>query len=182
MENEESLEKIKNIENDNRKAKFHNILFHILAIVCISLFCVAISPKTLQNDTYYTISIGEYIYNNGVSDLTQDIYSWHNLPYTYPHWLYDLMIFVIYNSFGHFGIYCSTMIFAAILGIVIYALANKKSKNKLISFIVTIGAIYLIKDFIAARAQLVTFVLFGLTVLFIEMFLETGKKDMLYHL
>lgn len=35
---------------------------------------------------------------------------------------------------------------------------------------------YLMGPYIAARAQLVTFVLFVLTVLFIEKFLESGKK------
>jgi len=35
---------------------------------------------------------------------------------------------------------------------------------------------YLLKDFIAARAQLVTFILFALTILFIENFLESKKK------
>ena len=35
---------------------------------------------------------------------------------------------------------------------------------------------YLLKSFIAARAQLVTYILFVLTVLFIEQFLATQKK------
>ena len=130
----------------------------------------------LQNDTFYTIAIGEYIYNNGVSDLTQDLYSWHGLPYTYPHWLYDLGIFVIYNTFGHAGIYASTMILSSLLGISIYFLCNKKSKSKVVSLILTFGAMYLIRDFLAARAQLVTFVLFALEVICIEKFLETKKK------
>ena len=140
------------------------------------MFGAAISPKTLQNDTFYTITIGEYIYNNGTSDLTTDLYSWHELPYTYPHWLYDLSIYIVYNIFGQPGIYASTMILSAILGISIYVLSNKKSKNKIVSFIITFGAMYLIKDFIAARAQLVTFILFVWTVFCIESFLETKKR------
>ena len=34
------------------------IKFTILAIICIVLFSFAFTPKTLQNDTYYTIKIG----------------------------------------------------------------------------------------------------------------------------
>lgn len=158
------------------KVKKKSIIFHIVAIICISMFCAALAPKTLQNDTFYTITIGEYIYNNGISDLTTDLYSWHELPYTYPHWLYDLGIYVIYNAFGQAGIYASTMILSAILGISIYALCNKKSKNKVISFIITLGSVYLMKSFIAARAQLVTFILFVWTVYCIEKLLETRKK------
>ncbi|MFR7665986.1 MAG: hypothetical protein ACLU2J_01270 [Clostridia bacterium] len=49
-----------------------------------------------------------------------------------------------------------------------YCTNYKISKNKLISFAITIGGMFLIKDYIAARAQLVTFILFELTILLIE--------------
>lgn len=45
----------------NRKIKFN-----ILAICLIVLFAFAISPVTMQNDTYYTIKIGEQIIRNGI--------------------------------------------------------------------------------------------------------------------
>lgn len=184
MENEENLknesidskeEKNEQLDKVEKTNKIKNILFHAIAVICISIFCCCIAPKVLQNDTFYTIPIGEYIYNNGISDLTTDNFSWHELPYTYPHWLYDLMMFVIYNSFGQAGIYASTMIFTSILGISIYVLSNKKSKNKPVSFVISVFAIYLMKDFLAARAQLVTFILFVWAVFFIEKFLEKGK-------
>ena len=90
----EILEKEETTVKVEEKRDFKGLLFNIVAIVCILLFCAALAPKTLQNDTYYTIKIGEYIFNNGIGDLTEDLYSWHELPYTYPHWLYDLMVFL----------------------------------------------------------------------------------------
>ena len=57
-----------------------------------------------------------------------------------------------------------------------YLTSTKLTKNELVSFIITIGALYLLRGYIAARAQLVTFILFALTVYSIEMLLETGKK------
>ena len=45
----------------NRKIKFN-----ILAICLIVLFAFAISPVTMQNDTYYSIKIGEQIIQNGI--------------------------------------------------------------------------------------------------------------------
>ena len=177
-ETEEKIDKKEVVEKEEKKivlSKKQGIIFHIVAIICIALFAAACAPKCLQNDTYYTITIGEYIYNNGISNLTEDIYSIHDIPYTYPHWLYDLGLFIVYDNFGHAGIYASTMILTAILGISIYALCNKKSKNKVISLLVTIGSIYVVKGFVAARAQLVTFILFTWTVFAIEKFLETKK-------
>ena len=156
------------------KDKKINLKFNIMAIILIIIFAFAISPKTLQNDTFYTIKIGEYILNNGIT--MQDPFSWHNISYTFPHWAYDVMIYLIYNIGGHLGIYISTIVLAAILGIIIYYMNDKFTNNKPISFVLTIATMYLLRDFIAARAQLFTFILFALEVLFIESFLQTGKK------
>ncbi len=158
-----------------KNERLKNIIFDLVVVICIILFAIGIAPKTLQNDTFYTIKIGEYIYQNGISDLTTDLYSWHELPYTYPHWLYDLCIFIIYNNFGHLGIYISTIIFTAIMGMTVYLTCNKMSKNRVVSSILTIGVMYLMKPYLAARAQLVTFILFILTLYNIEMFLQNHK-------
>ena len=168
------------MEVENKK---NNIKFNILAIIAIIIFCFALSPITLQNDTYYTIKIGELILENGID--MQDHFSWHeDLPYTYPHWAYDTGIYLIYNlgeisgipDGGMVFIYASTVILASILGILIYYTCSKITKNNILAFFITFGAMYLLKPYIAARAQLVTFILFVLTILFIEKFLESKKK------
>ena len=64
------------------------------------------------------------------------------------------------------------MIFSALLGLAIFWANNKVSKNKYLSFVMTLAQMYLLKDYIAARAQLVTFILFALTIVYIEKFLE----------
>lgn len=151
------------------------IVFTIMAIIAISIISIALTPVTLQNDTFYTIKIGEHISKYGID--MQDPFSWHeNLGYTYPHWGYDLITYYIYSAFGMTSIYVVTCILSAILGITIYIVNTKLVKNKVLSFLITIGAMYVIRGYIAARAQLVTFILFALTILFIEKFLETKKK------
>ena len=152
----------------------NNIIFNIMAILLIAIFCFSISPKTLQNDTFYTIKIGEHILENGID--MKDPFSFHDLKYTYPHWLYDVSIYLIYSIGGHTGIYISTVVLCMALGIILYLTNVKLTKNKLTSFVITIGAMYLLKAFIAARAQLATFILFVLTIYFIEQFLSTRKK------
>ena len=64
-------------------------------LLWISIFAIGIVKKTLQNDTFYTIKIGELIFKNGIDML--DHFSYHILPYTYPQWLYDCFIYVIYK-------------------------------------------------------------------------------------
>lgn len=158
------------------------IKFDILAIFCILLFCFSLTPITFQNDTYYTIAIGKHIIDTKTIDM-QDPFSWHdNLPYTYPHWAYDVATYLIYQTGENIGIggfcalYITTVLLAAALGIVLYYTIDKLSKNKLVALFITFAIMYLLKNFIAARAQLVTFILFTLTILFIEQFIETKKK------
>ena len=151
------------------------IISILIYIIFISVFCFAIVPKALQNDTFYTIKIGELIKNNGIDMM--DHFSWHEgLSYTYPHWLYDLITYIIYAFFGMEGIYIATCILSIILGNTIFFVNCKLNKNKIISFVVTIVAMYLLKSYIAARAQLVTFILFILEIYFIEKFLESRKS------
>ena len=163
------------------------IKFNVLAIFVIVLFSFVLTPKTLQNDTYYTIAIGEHILENGID--MQDPFSWHeDLPYTYPHWLYDVATYLVFEAGeaigigGFMAIYLVTALLSIILGVVLYYALNKVCKNQLVSFFITLGVMYLLKSFICARAQLVTYILFALTILFIEQFMETKKKRYIVYL
>ena len=163
------------MKKEKKTKKSIDFKFNLLAIICISIFVIGIVEKTLQNDTYYTITLGKYILNNGIDMMEH--FSWHQgLIYTYPHWLYDVFMYIIYNTFGFVGIYGSSIVLGIILGISIYYVLSKISKNNLISFFVALLVVYLGKHFITARAQLVTFILFVWTMYFIEMFLNTKKK------
>lgn len=175
MENKkESLIKVKEKNKLTKKKISGNVKFIIVAVVLISIFCVALTPVTLQNDTFYTIKVGEHIAKQGID--MQDPFSWHqDLPYTYPHWLYDYITYLVYNTFGMTGIYICTCILSVILGLTVFLINKKLVKNNVFSFLITIGVMYLIRGYIAARAQLVTFILLLLTVYFIEKFLE-GRK------
>lgn len=156
---------------------------NFILIILIILFCMSISPITMQNDTYYTIAIGEHILENGID--MKDPFSWHeDLPYTYPHWAYDVATYLVYSAGqaingetgAYFAIYLITAILSAVLGVTLFKVNKKIAKNTLISFVITLATMYALKGYIAARAQLVTFILFALEIFFIEMFLQAPKK------
>ena len=172
---EEKEKKEKSKKSEKIKGILHSkCFFGVIAIVLIAIFCIAMTPVTLQNDTFYTIKIGEQITETGVD--MQDHFSWHEgLAYTYPHWLYDLITYYIYTGFGMTGIYVTTCILTVILGISLYIVNTKIAKNQLVSFILTAIVIYMIRGYIAARAQLVTFILFVWIIYCIEMFLKNRK-------
>ena len=157
-------------------SKIKRYKFHVIIAVLLIIYCISIAPKGLQNDTFYTIKVGEYIAQNGIGNLKDDPFSWHELPYTFPHWLYDLSIYGVYSLGGMDGIYVSTIVLTSILALSVYFTSNKISKNAPLSAIVTFIAMYLMQPYLAARAQLVSFSLMVLTIYLIEKFLESGKK------
>ena len=171
---------MKNIIDFWQKQK--KIIFEIIAIILIALFSFSIAPKTLQNDTFYTVSIGNLIQQNGID--MKDHFSWHDdLPYTYPHWLYDVVMSIIYNlgeatspGGGWQAIYISVCVLSVILGITLYEVNKKLNKNQIMSLIIAILSMYLLRSYIAARAQLATFIIFIGVIYFIERFLENPKK------
>lgn len=59
----------------DKKAK---LKFNLIIILIIILFAIATIPKTLQEDTYYMIKIGEYISENGTHVIQDRIepFSW----------------------------------------------------------------------------------------------------------
>ena len=63
------------MEKEKKTIDKNSIRFTIMAVILIAIFCFAISPVTLQNDTFYTIKIGEHILQNGID--MKDPFSWH---------------------------------------------------------------------------------------------------------
>ena len=172
---EDKKEKSSSMKNKKLKKPLNlTVNFTIIAIILIAVYCVAVTPITFQNDTYYTIKIGELIKNNGIDMM--DHFSWHKgLKYTYPHWLYDFCTYLVYSIGGFKGVYILTCVLSAILGISLFIVNTKITKSRVISFVITMLSIYVLRDYIAARAQLATFILFIWELYFIEKFIENKK-------
>lgn len=148
--------------------------FIIFILVFITIFCISLVNKALQNDTLYTIKIGKLILDNGID--MRDHFSWHTLSYTYPHWLYDVFIYLIYSINGFKSIYISTIILYVLLITSIFIVNIKINKNYTSSAVSAIVCSLALGGFATARAQLVSYIIFIWEVYYIESLLETGKK------
>ena len=146
----------------------------IASLIMIIMICAAFTIKTFQNDTFYTIKVGESILENGLD--MKDHFSWHKLDYTYPHWLFDIIIYKIYDIGGLNSIYLSTILVFIAIGITFYFINLKRNKSYFLSLLFSILAVIMLAKFITMRAQLISYLLFLLEIFFIEQFLENGKK------
>lgn len=148
---------------------------NILLLICLIIFSVTIVKKTFQNDTFFTIALGENILENGID--TQEKLVWHEgLENTNPRWLFELLIAGIHNLFDFFGIYVFVMIMACLQMIFYYYIINKITGKKIISFLYTLFVVHLLRNQFVARAQLMSFPLFLLEFYSIEELLRTNKK------
>lgn len=155
--------------------------FLIMFIIWICILGASFIKKTLQNDTFYTIKIGELIMNNGIDMM--DHFSFHeNLAYTYPHWLYDVFIYLIYNKFGFTGIHISSIIFFLLVLLIVLKTNKLITNNYFISIFATFICTLALSGFATARAQLVSFIVFALEIYFIEIYLKKGGKKYLFGL
>ena len=175
--------KMEEIEKENNKLiNTRRKKFIIFFLIWICIFSIGLVRKTLQNDTFYTIEIGELILNNGVDML--DHFSFHsNLAYTYPHWLYDLFIYLCYMVGGYTLIHISSIIILLLVLLVVFKTNTMITKNNYsVSAFATLICALAVGGFATARAQLVSFLIFALEVLFIECFLNNSKKRYLFGL
>ncbi len=188
-----SKSKNKNKQKKNNTKKIENIIFptekdtkklkriSLWLLLGVLILSIGMVKKVFQNDTFYTIKIGELILKNGID--MKDHFSWHiGLPYTYPHWLYDVFIYLVYKLGNYRGIYISSISLFLVLIYLMYKTILKINKNYFMAVFATLISTIALAGFVTARAQLVSFILFILEIYSIEMFLSNGKKRYLIFL
>lgn len=156
-------------KNNNKK------LIIFLSIV-ISIFCIGIVIKPFQNDTFFNISIGKHLLENGID--MQEHFTWaqKDLYYSHSHWLFDIIIYLIYSIFNFTGIYITTILFTILTALILFWCLSKRGKSPVISFFVTIFCIYITQNAFAARSQMISFLFFIIEIYCIEQFIETNKR------
>lgn len=155
--------------------KNKNVIIHLVQILIIILVMCSSVSKEFQNDTFFTIAIGERILENGIE--IEEKLVWHEgLEYTNSRWLFDLMISIINRHFGYAGIYVFVMMITTLCGVLLYFIINKITHKKIISFISVIVIMNLSKNVFVARAQVISFFVFIIQFYAIEKLLETNKN------
>ena len=145
----------------------------LLAIFCITMFYMC--DAYIQNDVFFDLKTGESILKYGVD--FKDHFSWlPNLIYTYHHWLYDVIFYLLYKKFDFVMIKYLYVGLAFILGLIIFHTNRILSKSRLFATIVTVLTIFLANHFIQTRVQTITYGLLILEYLLLEQLYKDGKK------
>lgn len=131
--------------------------------------------KKLQNDTFFTIALGERTVKYGIEEYDQLV--WHeNLEFIHLRWLFDVVIYLLYAKAGYLGIYIFVIIMAIIQSLLYYFILNKFTNNKFLAFTATIITMFFNQGEIAARGQVMSFTFFLIEFYCIEELIKNKKK------
>lgn len=170
----------KQLKNPKNQPKNNKILI-IITSIALSIIAFLFLERGFQNDTFYTLKLGELIFNQGIDYL--DHFSFiSNLTYMYPHWLYDLVIYLIYHFFNYNGLFIFNYLSYLVLIFILYYVNIHLNNNKsIISFVILLTCICL-APYITLRAQTISYIIFILEVFFIERLINTNKTRYIIYL
>ena len=155
--------------------KLNKKIINIICILILCIFAISCVEKTFQNDTFFTIALGERTVKYGIEEYDQLV--WHdNLKFIHLRWLFDVVIYSLNNAFGFDGIYVFVIVIAVLQGLMYYAIMNSFTKNKLFSFFSSVVLIYINQYSVAARGQIMSFLLFLVEFYALNKFINENKK------
>lgn len=155
------------------KKHVKHIIYAIVIVIFIAYITV-ISPKAMQNDTFWSIEVGEKIVNEGIFGI--DDFSIHEgLYYVAHHFLTDILIYVVYSFAGFNGLYILEVVLALVIAGMLYLLNKEISGSKATSAVFLFIQMFMMSMFIAVRAQMISFILFILELLLLEKYKKESK-------
>ncbi|MBQ8131118.1 MAG: hypothetical protein IJ193_01355, partial [Bacilli bacterium] len=152
------------------------IMEYVLALLVAALMTLKlIDGAYIQNDIFFDLKTGESILKYGVD--FKDHFSFiPNLIYTYHHWLYDVIFYLLYKKFGFVMIkYLFTGIFF-FFGSVVFYVNKRLTNSNLLGTIVMYLTFFLATHFLQTRVQSITYGLLLLEYLCIDQLYQKGKK------
>ncbi len=155
-----------------KKLSFKTFIFYS---IIITIFIIGIVPKDFQNDTFFNISIGKYIFKNGI-DMQEHWAFTPNLSYTFSHWAFDVVTYIIYNLYNFNGIYIFTIILSSLTYITLFYCLTKKYDKPVVSLLLVLLFSYFLRESLTARSQIISFICFIIEIYCIEQFIDTNKK------
>ena len=96
----------------------------LFTVIFLVIACICLTPKTLQNDTFYLIKIGEDILARGL-DFKDHFTYVADLSYTYPHFLYNIFLALVYRIAGFTGVYISTIFVYIVFALSLFYILKK---------------------------------------------------------
>ncbi len=158
--------------------------YHILLLILLISFTLFMTTQfILENDYFWHIMAGKYIFHNGV--LRHDVFSWylHGKYWMSHEWLFELFLYSLKFLFGkiHVLIYCFICL-SILLFSLFYPNRDKLLKNLPFTLIYIVFFFAIFLGFIQARPHLLSFSLFAFSVYSLFDLYNNEESKKLYYL
>lgn len=154
---------------------------YIIFTILITFFSISIVNKTIQNDTFSAIKIGDYILKHGL-DFIEHFNMQTNLSYHNARYLFNIIIAIVYNHFGFFGIYLFACLITAIIGNMVFNILLKLKNNMVVSFLTTMIMLFCSKVFFTSRAQIMSYLFLTIQLYSIEKLIKTNNYRYIFYI
>lgn len=168
------------IENAPKRTNQSNkSIFNVIIILLLIFIGICVADKYFQNDTFFTIALGKETLKNGVHN--KEVLTYHTgFKYYNVRWLFNVVIALINSYIGFPGIYSFVITITVLIALSLYFCIYKITSKQLLSFIITLFAMYFSYGYFAARSQIVSMLIFIIEYYSILMLLKTCKKRYLF--
>lgn len=154
--------------------KRYTIFLLAFGILFSVLFTHSIQLKHIDNDTFWHIKTGEYIFLNREVP-TRDVFSWYgsenDLRWINHEWLSDLLIYSVYRTGGMQAVVSGASLMAGLLFYLIYRFALLRCRHSAVSLAIAFIGICGLAPYICPRPQVLSYCL----LLVFAMILEKKK-------
>ena len=153
--------------------------FEKLILIAFMLLPTLTISLNLDNDFWFLINHGEYITNNGFP-IIEPFTIHDNFSFIIQQWLFDVLLYFIYTSFGKFGVIVTVYVASLITVYLVYKLCMLLSSNKFYLSVLITTYVYLLLCmwFMVSRPQIFTYVFLLVELLSLETYIR--KKKYLY--
>lgn len=144
-------------------------------VLLIAPFFMVLSIKTyLDNDTYWIIKTGEYIFNNGLPQ--KDFLTMHsNMDLVCQQWLSSVIFYKLYSWFGVAGPIALACIMFEVIVLLMHKLCKIVTTSSLAQAIVVLGTSIVLNRFIVTRPQIFTYAVVLVELICLEQFVRRGR-------
>ena len=150
-----------------------------LDIACVICFCVFAFLMCLKNsingDTYFMLSHGRWIFNNGLYPQEEMLTMHVGLHFTFQKWLICIILYGLYCVGGEVALRCFMGLCMAAFIILLKYLLNMVNKNYTVNNLFILVSSIIIAHNIVASPRIITYILLVLELIFLEKY--KNSKD-----
>lgn len=160
-------------------------IWKYLLVFAVILGPALIFMQGLDNDVWFMIAHGNYLFENGFKFPTTEILTVHDtIGFSLEKWLSCVLFAGVYNLFGEWGLIVFTMLVALLTGCLMFKACKEVSDNNYwVSLLGTfMASAVLSMAWYRTRPQIFSYVCLLLEFIVLEKYVKTKNKKWLYAL